>query len=1134
LYTKKLQHRGFERAKSLVNSRGRTLALGADRNQVAMLLADRFLHREDGWFDIATAERVSVIVRPAGPRHAQIEWAERCAMLAVLRHPLLLPLIDYGAASSTEIFEAFALQPPLVGTGASLSHVVRHASRFLEAHGVLLSSTDAAIVFRTLVRSSTPVRGRPVGVSLQPRAACDAIAERLHAPGARGSVPIRISAPPRMGLRTLRMMVARLARTEGYLPVCSEALGRWREVASAMAGRHVCLLAQQEAGPALREAMAAHFARVSMGCGPPCVCLITERTSALQPGAIHLDPLGMKAMASMIYLDPEYGPSEQEVFDAARASEGAPGRFLDRLGGSLLESRGLQALLVHESPAEYLRSGEPTAEPRSPERKGFVTGPDVPEAKRSRIGSVLWRASSRAAALEARGRHLAAARLLTRAAGVLQSRRESSSSADCWLQLAWMCRTRGALERAQEHARQAATVDAAAHGQIRAGCLRAVCWTDAERFAEADGSLRDLLTAASALRDPGLGNACRLALARQLLWRGALDEAESTVERMADDPEGETAAQALILIARARLAAAHPSSALRATRLALARLPATAPGRMVASSHRVMAEALSEAGDLAQARVHIDKGLEAAAAARLPLQALRLRAIMVRALRTCRGDQTEADRLARRLERACRRSLPPLVEHFVRRQLAVQAPVFSGSRSLHRAKPAPFENFLDTAHRAASDIEAINGVLNVVCEHVSASAAVVIAQDRRICAAAGKPWRDRSRADEALVSGQQILFDVERQPPEAAEPIRCAGDFIGVIACRWIAGTIADPREVSDSLRAAGLSVAAHLRALLEEPPAPPPSVWGDLLGDSALASSLRDDIQRAARAPFPVLIEGESGSGKELVARAVHRLSPRHARRFCAINCAALSEELLEAELFGHTRGAFTGAMTERAGLFEEADGGTLFLDEVGELSGRAQAKLLRVLQEGEVRRVGENLPRRVDVRIVAATNRPLDREASNGRFRTDLRFRLDVLRITVPPLRERVGDVALLAQHFWKHATERVGTHATLGPDALAALSRYDWPGNVRELQNAIAWMAVHAPRRGRVGASVLPAQLAAAPLATGSSFELAREEFERRYVKAALAQAGGQRLAAARALGVSRQGLAKMLRRLRIEHE
>src|SRR5687767_162693 len=349
-----------------------------------------------------------------------------------------------------------------------------------------------------------------------------------------------------------------------------------------------------------------------MGCGPPYVCLITERTSAPQPGAIHLDPLGMKAMASMIHLDPEYGPSEQDVFDAARYSEGAPGRFLDRLGGPLFESRGQRALIVHESSAQYVgSSGEPAVEPPSPQPKDFVTGSSVPEAKRSRIGSVLWRASSRAAALEAHGRHLAAARLLTRAAGVLQSRRESSSSADCWLQLAWMCRTRGALERAHEHARQAVTVDAAARCQIRTGCLRAVCWTDAERFAEADGSLRDLVTAASALRDPGLGNTCRLALARQLLWRGALDEAVSIVERITDDPDGETASQALILIARARLAAADPSTALRVARLALARLPATAPARMFASGHRVMAEALSEAGDLVQARMHVDKGLEA-------------------------------------------------------------------------------------------------------------------------------------------------------------------------------------------------------------------------------------------------------------------------------------------------------------------------------------------------------------------------------------------------------------------------------------------------------------------------------------------------------------------------------------------
>ena len=253
--------------------------------------------------------------------------------------------------------------------------------------------------------------------------------------------------------------------------------------------------------------------------------------------------------------------------------------------------------------------------------------------------------------------------------------------------------------------------------------------------------------------------------------------------------------------------------------------------------------------------------------------------------------------------------------------------------------------------------------------------------------------------------------------------------------------------------------------------------------------------------------------------------------RRFCPLNCAALTDELVEAELFGHARGAFTGAAVERAGLFEEAHGGTLFLDEVGELSGRAQAKLLRVLQEGEVRRVGENFARRADARIVAATNRRLEDEVAAGRFRADLRFRLDVVRLTVPPLRDRPGDIPVLAVHFWTSASQSVGSHATLTGDTIAALARYDWPGNVRELQNVIAWIAVHSPRRGRVGPSSLPAHVAQATAPVACTFEAARTEFERRFIRAALAGTNGQRAKAAEALGLSRQGLAKIIRRLGI---
>ncbi len=249
-------------------------------------------------------------------------------------------------------------------------------------------------------------------------------------------------------------------------------------------------------------------------------------------------------------------------------------------------------------------------------------------------------------------------------------------------------------------------------------------------------------------------------------------------------------------------------------------------------------------------------------------------------------------------------------------------------------------------------------------------------------------------------------------------------------------------------------------------------------------------------------------------------------------MNCAALSDELFEAELFGHSRGAFTGAVAERKGLFEEADGGTLLLDEVAELTPRAQAKLLRAIQEGEIRRVGENFPRAVDVRLVASTNRPLRGAADEGRFRRDLLYRLDVVRIVVPPLRDRVEDIPALAAHFWQAATSRLGSRATLSPAAITALARYDWPGNIRELQNVIAALAVSAGQRGSVGPASLPAVVAGAAARTATTLEQARMVFEARYVRAALARSGGRRGEAARELGVTRQGLAKLLVRLSIE--
>jgi two-component system response regulator AtoC len=314
--------------------------------------------------------------------------------------------------------------------------------------------------------------------------------------------------------------------------------------------------------------------------------------------------------------------------------------------------------------------------------------------------------------------------------------------------------------------------------------------------------------------------------------------------------------------------------------------------------------------------------------------------------------------------------------------------------------------------------------------------------------------------------------------------------------------------------------------------PAPREAAF-DLIGVSEAIEKVRKAIARAANAPFTVLLEGESGSGKELVARAVHRAGCRRDRPFRAFNCAAMPEDLVDAELFGHAKGAFTGAAGERLGLFESADGGTVFLDEVGELSARAQAKVLRVLQEGESRRLGENFTRPFDARLVAATNRSLRSEAEAGRFRQDLLYRLDVIRINVPPLRERVEDVPLLAARFWRQAAERIGSKAVLGQSAVSALARYDWPGNVRELQNVLTALVVAAPPRGVVGASELPAAVArAAQVSRHESLESARLKFEERFVRAALARAAGHRGRAAAALGLSRQGLAKLMQRLHLD--
>ena len=324
------------------------------------------------------------------------------------------------------------------------------------------------------------------------------------------------------------------------------------------------------------------------------------------------------------------------------------------------------------------------------------------------------------------------------------------------------------------------------------------------------------------------------------------------------------------------------------------------------------------------------------------------------------------------------------------------------------------------------------------------------------------------------------------------------------------------------------------------------------LVGSSGGMRDVTRLIDAVAYSSATVLVTGESGTGKELVARALHARSPRKAQPFVALNCGALTETLLESELFGHVKGAFTGAQRDQKGLFDAADGGTIFLDEIGDIPPATQVRLLRVLQEGEIKRVGAADSLRVDVRVIAATNRDLTRLVKSGKFREDLFYRLNVINIPLPPLRERIEDVPLLAHHFLRRYAERLGKKVrTLAPEALELLCGYRWPGNVRELENAIE-RAVVLCRGETVGAVDLPPAVTGrtAPLVRESpasgddaawlaqSYAAAKEQalrrFEKGYVEALMKACDNNISAAARKAGMDCSNFKRVLRKYRTDVE
>jgi DNA-binding NtrC family response regulator len=754
----------------------------------------------------------------------------------------------------------------------------------------------------------------------------------------------------------------------------------------------------------------------------------------------------------------------------------------------------------------------------------------------------LLQRSRRAPEFVAAGRHAAAERLLREISAALMRRSAWPHAISAQVDLGRLLLERGRAADAVPvfcEAVAAATSAGDARLAAEARIWLATARTDAGELTAAESICRSLLLVGGL--PPSLSAWTRAALIRVLLWQDRTHDAlgfAATPVNGLDDLDAGTRTFVLATEIRLLLRAGRMFEAgVRANELMMT-CSATSPvGRVMALTSHL--RVLAAAGDLTAAAARLQNIAEASRVARTPLRLLRARLVWIDALRRA-GRARDADRelgAAARLGRAA----PLLLHNSVQQRLGVpEASVSLASASEPRLpvtsdRDVSAAAFVRLAHEEDDDGRAVARVLEAAACRLRSTRIDLWSRDAGPVtlvwsSGTGLPSTIGGRVIDA---GIVIGPDNTDPPTQLGVPIRMGVRLVAAVVARWPLDRV-PPEDARSTLELMAAVIAPRVDALLHRArtEAEAATLIPELVGISRAITDVRQAVARAAAAPFSVLVEGESGVGKELIARAVHYLSPRRERRFCDVNCAAIPDELLESELFGHTKGAFTGAVADRVGLFEEAHGGTLFLDEIADLSPRAQAKLLRVLQQQEVRRVGETFARPVDVRLVAAANRDMRTEAANGRFRQDLLYRVDVIRIDVPALRERPEDIPALAQHFWRTASTRVGTAASLSPSVLAALSTYHWPGNVRELQNVIAALAVAAPRRGRLSADLLPGVISGAMPVCTSRLADARTQFERRFVEVALARMGGNRARAARALGLSRQGLLKLIERLQID--
>lgn len=382
--------------------------------------------------------------------------------------------------------------------------------------------------------------------------------------------------------------------------------------------------------------------------------------------------------------------------------------------------------------------------------------------------------------------------------------------------------------------------------------------------------------------------------------------------------------------------------------------------------------------------------------------------------------------------------------------------------------------------------------------------------------------------------GQSPACALQLSDPQVSRrhaALEISGDRLHVVDLGSTNGTFVGTLAIVDAylvggelLRVGSTTIRVEHRAAAPAPRVAVRQRFGKVLGTSRSMARLYPLIDRLASSDVPLVIEGETGTGKEALAEAIHEAGARANGPFVVFDCTAVPPNLVESELFGHQRGAFTTAIAARAGVFEQADGGTLLIDEIGDLELSLQPKLLRAIERSEIRRVGSNTTTKVNVRVIAATRRDLDQEVQRGRFRDDLFYRLAVGRIELPPLRERAGDITLLARHFW---VELGGDPAALPADVLARWESSAWPGNVRQLRNAVArQLALGELAEERAERPSLPPEtdFIGRVIGEGHALPVARlqvvREFERRYIEAVLAQHGGNVVQAAKASGIARR--------------